>query len=781
MSYTAAEHLQLSGRRERAWRRPGVRWLYPLWFLAVALAYLAPTLAHGSQLGDFEFLSIMGLTSAHGVPLHNLVSTDQIMEMVPWTYLNWVDVHTGHFPLWNQYAGLGLPQAFNLQSASFSLPDLISYLAPLHLSYTTTIVVKLVCAGSGAMFFARTLGVSRTSALMAGTIFELSGAFTGWLGWPQTAVFALLGWVLGALVLVARGGAPRRDIPLLAVSIAFLILGGHPESYDISAIICVIFVGIVALPRLRSAAGRRAIVGPSLRIAAGVAGGVALAAPLILPSTQVLAQSSHLTATGYTTLQFSDLINFAVATYQGLPILNHVYDNGNDYYESACYVGVVALALAGFALLACRRRSHVIALGTVTAVCAVLTFSGGLASVINSIPKLNLVDWRRSVMGSEMGLAVLAGIGLDTLRTRGHERATRRMFAGFALLAGVALAALMIKALVVLPDKSMELKHERISGLILPLLGAASCMLVAAALYWRPAARTVTVARRAVSYRTLAIATMAALEIVFLITATWHLWSSSSTGFYTNPQVRAYQRIVGNSRVGYGACPALQIATPLGILVEDNSAYRVSEFSAYDPDIPQSWYRAWGKAIGQPQLSAYNIICPSVATSGQAREFGVKYVLDPVGTAGPKGGKLVRVLGNEDLYRIPDSGLLTLNTAGTALTAGGRVVPYRWTTPNTVVAHVTAGRSSQLRIRISNLPGWQASVDGHAVPISTFAGAMMSIDVPAGKHEVTLTYDPGSWRLGLVLCVLTVLILLIYAAWDRVRSWVGIARRAVAR
>jgi hypothetical protein len=44
---------------------------------------------------------------------HNVVSSDQIRQMIPWTTVTWVQVHQGHLPLWNPYGLLGMPFAFN--------------------------------------------------------------------------------------------------------------------------------------------------------------------------------------------------------------------------------------------------------------------------------------------------------------------------------------------------------------------------------------------------------------------------------------------------------------------------------------------------------------------------------------------------------------------------------------------------------------------------------------------------------------------------------------------
>src|ERR1039457_4857996 len=120
------------------------------WVIGAAMLALAPALHHGLSLGPYDILSQSGLTRASGVTPRNSASGDQIAEMIPWSSLAWTQVHAGHLPLWDPFSGLGLPLAFNWQSAVFSLPVVISYAFPLHLAYTAQIIVTLVIAGTGA-------------------------------------------------------------------------------------------------------------------------------------------------------------------------------------------------------------------------------------------------------------------------------------------------------------------------------------------------------------------------------------------------------------------------------------------------------------------------------------------------------------------------------------------------------------------------------------------------------------------------------------------------------
>ena len=172
-----------------------VRWwghvLAVMWVAVLALLVLGPALRRGSMLGPYDLLSTSSLTARAGVLIHGVTEdTDQIRQMIPWTTLSWTQVHHGALPLWNPYNGLGLPLAFNWQSAAFGLPSLVGYLVPLRDAYTAGVIVTLVIAGTGGYVLGRVLGLRIVGALTIASIFELSGPLIAWLGYPQAQAMA---------------------------------------------------------------------------------------------------------------------------------------------------------------------------------------------------------------------------------------------------------------------------------------------------------------------------------------------------------------------------------------------------------------------------------------------------------------------------------------------------------------------------------------------------------------------------------------------------------------
>ena len=94
-------------------------------------AALTPALAHGWSLGNYAVQTIYGGLASSGAKVHYTQASDQLTLFMPLTNLAWTQVHHGHLPLWNPYNALGLPLAFNWESATFSVPVLVGYLVPL--------------------------------------------------------------------------------------------------------------------------------------------------------------------------------------------------------------------------------------------------------------------------------------------------------------------------------------------------------------------------------------------------------------------------------------------------------------------------------------------------------------------------------------------------------------------------------------------------------------------------------------------------------------------------
>ena len=768
-----------SADRWRPWlRRAGPDLVGVLWLAVAAGAVLGPALAHGSSLGPIDWLRHYGLGARPGGAGRDRQSYDLVTEMIPWTALSWTQVHHGHLPLWNPYNVLGTPLAFNWQSSAFALPSLLGYLAPLRLAFTVQVVVTVLVAGTGAYVLTRLLGVGPLGAAAAGTVYELSGAFVAWLGWPMASVLSWAGWLFAAVVLVVRGRRRARAVAALAVVVALAVYAGQPDALVLLGAAAAVFAGALVVQRAPAFGGDGPVLRPVVDLVVGAAAGGALAAPLLLPGAQLLARSLRGAKGASQALPARDLTYLFFQGFDGSPV--GTWFGPSFYVRTAAYVGVVAVVLAVVGVAVSvgrgRRRPEVVAVGAAGAACALLVVLPPVA--------LGSVQWHRALLPLDFALAVLAGVGTDALvRGRPRSRVLGAAGAGFAG-AGVVVALVWLVGRGHLPPHEASLRDR---SFLWPAAETVLGLLVVAVLARRRGTGAGTDGggapdgggrRRNPGWW--AAVVLLACDSAFLVAAGAPLPASSPAPLAPTAAERALGRAVGASLVAFGTSTCF---TPqqLGSVPDVNDAFGIRQFADYDPLLPGAYGTTWVDQTGQEPLQRpagslvpFSLFCPAVTSAAQARLYGIGFVLEPAGATAPAGLVRDRSIGGEALYRVPGSAPATL----VASTASGPPPPRD--APGTAVAvtgtdsdswHLTtdAARWGELRLRLSDVPGWHATLDGHPLALAPFAGVMLQARVPPGRHVVAVTYRPAAFSAGLVLAALGVLGLVAVPVLGRLR------------
>jgi hypothetical protein len=250
-------------------------------------------------------------------------------------------------------------------------------------------------------------------------------------------------------------------------------------------------------------------------------------------------------------------------------------------------------------------------------------------------------------------------------------------------------------------------------------------------------------------------------ETVFLVSAGAPLWSASSTMFPNSAGVAALQRAVGSSTVGFASCPAINGYADLGVLPDANVGYSVSEFAVYDPSLPAAYYTSWTAATGlQVPAQTNSTICPSISTATQARLYGVAFVLQTAVGPPIAGATFDRRIDGENLYRVPGAARATLVPVATrGIDVVGAPVAVTNPDPTTWRMVTSANGASELRLRLTDTPGWHATVDGRPLALNRWAGIMLEARVPPGHHLVVLQYEPERFTQGLVIAGATLVVM----------------------
>jgi hypothetical protein len=740
------------------------------WLLVAGVGVLLPALSHGTHLGPYDILGHLGLSKQPGTVVHNFAAGDQIDAMIPWSTLAWTQVHHGQLPLWNPYNALGLPLAFNWQSAPFAPPAIVGYLVPVQFAYDVGMMVTLAIAGTGAYIFARILGLGVIASALSGTLFELSGPLTAWLGYPHAAVMSWTGWLFAATTLVLRRKRPALNIAFLALVTALAVYSGQPEVAAIIAVALALYVLVVLVQSSIGSGGRDRVARPLIGLVIAGVSGAALAGPLLLPGFQVTSQSVRNAAGQGNSLPTHDLMYLITQGFDGIPVTGStVFGSSLFYNETAAFVGIIAVVFALVALRFRWRRPEVLGLSAIMVVMASIVFVSPVSHLWSSLPLLGTAQGIRALMALAFSIAILAGIGLDAFVRMHHLRPVRRWTG--ACFGGGAL----VVALVFVAGRNNLIPYLlaiRNTSFIGPAVGiAAGLMTVGVVTYLNQHGDLGRDRRRHLWVGRGAGGTMLFFATAFLISAGAPIFSSSSTFFAPTPAEVALQRVVGSARVGFGAGGCGQV----GIDPAVNDVYGVRELDAYDPTIPRRYFSAWTAATGGVAgIPLFNDYCPRITTASDARLYGVGFVLVPLGSPGPQGSVLVSRIGDENLFRIPDSAPATL----TAIPPSGRwpsertlgrVVPVTSPDPTTWVMETVSDSTALLRLRLTNDPGWHATIDGRPLPLETFAGVMWQARLPAGHHQIELRYWPKAFSVGIALACISLVGLTIAVVIEQAR------------
>jgi hypothetical protein len=136
----------------------------------------------------------------------------------------------------------------------------------------------------------------------------------------------------------------------------------------------------------------------------------------------------------------------------------------------------------------------------------------------------------------------------------------------------------------------------------------------------------------------------------------------------------------------------------------------------------------------------------------------VRYVLEAPGHHRPTGQTVVvGDIGNEKLVFIPASAPATLSPVPPGggrlpVDAPGTLLSVTNPDPSSWRVVVDASTTSILRLRLTAVPGWHATIDGRSLALQPWAsGLMLQARVPAGHHVVELHYWPTAFTAGLAV------------------------------
>ena len=758
------------------------------------LARLAPLAAPAALLAAAALLHAGSLAGG------SVVGRDAAFFFVPLRQVTARLLAAGELPLWNDFSGAGRALAANPNAAVF-WP--LTWLVPL-VGTTGLLLLHVALALLLAYAALRRLGVSPGAAAAGGAVLLFSGVFlTAPLLFTTVASFAPLPVVLvalGALDPADRRDA-RRRAALAGLALGLSLLGGEPVVTAIGAAGAAFLALGGAL--LDARAGRRtearrrlAALGLAALLSAGVA------AAQLLPAAGELARSARGSAMRaeegalFWSVRPGRLLTLLEPGLTGDPLAEDdrdywgaaAFDAGNPYFHQLA-LGLVPLALAA-AAWGDRRGRAALSLAALAALLSFGRFVPPVGALLAALPVLRYPEkwW----LLATLGLAAAAAIGAD--RALGDDGARRRLSrAGFVLAALLAFPALL--ALVSPPALGALLRGAGLADATLDAARAAA-RLRPALLAGAGAALLVGLLPALVRAGRLRARSAAfVLAALFLLDAGRRVAGAAPSGprgYWSSAPAEAEAARVAAGEGRFHADGADDVARATSLARErdgldplrpitaaawglryggDNDVDRMSPAEAVAAQAALArmpWgeekvrrLRALGVAAARTDAPADPAGVREVARFGNARLVSIagarpEHLFVPRATFAPRGAALPPLA--DPLAET------VLEGEGAPLSLGSGTVEVLARTNHLRRLRARVDPPGGLLVVARTFdPSWRARVDGAPAESLRADGLLTAIRVPAGEHEVVLSYENPllAGGLGLTLVSLAAAALLL--------------------
>lgn len=643
--------------------------------------------------------------SSYNLPIKNPAIPDVVNQIIPWKTFTISEWQQGRVPLWNPYNFSGTPHAANWQSAVFYPLNLIFMPLRFETAWSLYVLLQPLLAGIFTYLFVRSLKISPLGSWLSAISFGFSGFMTTWLEWG-TLGHALL-WLPAALWAVEKS-----KIKTVLLFLSLSLLAGHLQT----SLYVIILTSAYFYARrpLAQARGRLAIV---LGIAPFL-----LTAFQFFPSLELYFNSFRSQENAVDWFQafripIYSLITWFAPDFFGHPVTRNQFTD-YSYVEMAGYIGLIPLLLALLTLLIRSKSLQIKFFWWTIVISLALSLKTPVANLLAwlHVPVLSSSSPARIIALISFSLSILAGFGLDYL----PKLQLKKFLVGVtALFVSLWLATVVL--------------HLPVSqrNLILPSI---IFIIFIAVIRFRQRLFLVSCC--------LLFVTMADLYRFH------HKFTPYTDRSLWYPQMDFVSFLQNNQGINRS----------FGIFDGQlNLPGKIYSAEGYDTLFPKT-YGQLLQFNTSGRVSSATIPKNSPQTMSLLNLLGVKYVVQGV-VHGAAPWEL-------QLWNYPDqftniyedeSYQVFLNKTAQprAYLVNGGTANIKAYTPQKIVIEVDSAQNNTLILSDSYYPGWRAMVDDKAVRINLTNAALRGVDVPAGQHTVTMTYQPASFTLGLATFIIS--------------------------
>ncbi len=404
-----------------------------------------------------------------GVPFKNFLITDPIRQQIPWRKVVIDAWQAGTRPSFNPYTFAGVPLDANIQAAPFYPFNVLFLIFRFPVAWTILIVLQPLLSGIFFYLFIKKQHAGDIAAAVGACTWAFSGFAVSWLTWGTIVHVSLwLPLLLLAIDELYIVNKPLRHYvrwaALLSVAAVMTLLAGHIQ------VALYAYVAATGFVVWKHRAAKHAIPVRWLMLS-GITALVVSAfqwVPLVryLSETGRIAATESWKAVGWF-LPWQHLIQFIAPDFFGNPATLNYWGVWN-YGEFVGYIGVIPLLLAlSVSALPGLPRFFVSVLG-ISLLCMLPNPISTLVYAMH-VPVLSVLQPTRLMVLVDLSLAVLSVYAFDRL-IKGEKLPVKTSIAGFGLIMAVLWAAVLGGRFVItLPEMLANLEIAK-RNLIIPTL-----------------------------------------------------------------------------------------------------------------------------------------------------------------------------------------------------------------------------------------------------------------------------------------------------------------------
>ena len=685
---------------------------------------------------------------------------DPIQQYLPWRIYAVESLRAGAVPLWNPYSFCGTPFLANLQSTVLYPLNLLFLLTGARHGFGVSAILHLALGGLFMYAFLRTLGLRQAAGLVGALVVMFNGFTVTWLEFPTLSLWAFM-WLPAVLLCYERSLRQPGSVwpALCALALGLQFLGGH---FQISAYLILAFL-LYALVRAVGPDGRMIYRGRALLLAvAPLAVGFALAAGQILPTLELAEHTGRLSHSAKevvsTAFPLSRFILYLMPNFFGNPQHYNYWGNippysALNFFETACYVGILPLLLAAWSLRR-WREPQVWFFGGLTLFAVLVAIGSPLYLLLHYLAPgfRELAGLGRILCLATFGLAGLAALGLDDLLPLRQARPT----ACPLICALIVLLAAALALAVFGPSLTSEDFREALPGFAAYLTRQVAALLILVTAAAALLALRARMRLGAGAFGTLAVLLLAVdlfgfgvgfnpfvdPKMAYPETDTTR-WLQSNADHW-----RITSLVSEPGRLDWMAHNSAMVFGLRDIHGSDSLRVRRSFELVAGPELDQASYP-------DPDSPLLDALAVRYLVTRREVGDGWRLVSDAEAPI------------YENLEALPRAYVIEDDEA-----SGGTISAARFQVddPDRVVLHVESKAAGTLALMDSYYPGWRARVDGKPAVVRDFSQGFRSVAVPPGEHTVELRYEPASFRVGMFLSLLALAALAAAAGAGYLRS-----------